>query len=363
MGLLPQYRMTTRQRKIIHIDADCFYAAVEMRDNPSLRDVPIAIGGSAARGVVATCNYPARKYGVRSAMPSSRATALCPQLQFIKPRMDVYHDCGLRMRAIFKSFSPLVEPLSLDEAYIDVSECEQHKGSATLIAQAIREKVFSELGITVSAGVAPNKFLAKVASDWEKPNGLTVIRPNEVEAFVKALPIKRLFGVGKVTAAKIEAMGVTNCEQLRQLSEQTLTDKFGVFGLRLHALCRGIDERDVSPNRRRKSLSVETTFAHDIDEPEQCHERISELYPKFVQRLEKLDDSYVPIKAVVKIKFEDFSQTTIERDLSDDVLTQFYSLFDEAYMRQLLPVRLVGIGVRFRDVLAAGDVPQLALEM
>ena len=206
------------QRKIIHVDCDCFYAAVEMRDDPSLQDVPLAVGGDGGRGVVTTCNYKARAYGVRSAMPGSEARRLCPELVTVPTDMGRYRAVSQQVMAILRELTDLVEPLSLDEAFLDVSDVTDHKGSATLMARHLRERVRQEVGITISAGVAPNKFLAKIASDWEKPDGLFVIRPEDVEDFVQRLPVEKLFGVGQVTASKLHALGVKTCGHMQALA-------------------------------------------------------------------------------------------------------------------------------------------------
>ncbi|TNE97724.1 MAG: DNA polymerase IV, partial [Gammaproteobacteria bacterium] len=218
------------QRKIIHVDCDSFYASVEMRDDPSLRDVPLAVGGDGGRGVVATCNYRARAFGVRSAMPGSEARRLCPGLVMVPPDMARYRAVSQQVMAILRELTDLVEPLSLDEAFLDVSEVTDHKGSATLMARYLRERVRQEVGITVSAGVAPNKFLAKIASDWEKPDGLFVIRPGDVDAFVRSLKVEKLFGVGKVTASRLHEMGVETCGDMQAVGPEVLTDRFGKQG-------------------------------------------------------------------------------------------------------------------------------------
>ena len=220
-------------RKIIHIDCDCFYAAIEMRDDPRLAGKPLAVGGAAdRRGVVATCNYEARAWGVRSAMPMGQALKLCPDLQVVRPRMDAYKAVSREIHAIFRDYTEIIEPLSLDEAYLDVSASSHFDGSATRIAQDIRRRVSQELHITVSAGVAPNKFLAKIASDWRKPNGLFVITPDQVEDFVAALPVNKLHGVGKVTADKLGRLGIDTCLDLRDWSKLALVREFGSFGAR-----------------------------------------------------------------------------------------------------------------------------------
>lgn len=247
-------------RKIIHLDCDCFYAAVEMRDDTTLRGVPLAVGGADGRGVVTTCNYRARAFGVRSAMPGAEARRLCPELVTVPVDMARYRAVSKQVMAIFRELTETIEPLSLDEAYLDVTGLEAHKGSATLMAQYLRERVRREVGITVSAGVAPNKFLAKIASDWEKPDGLFVIRPEDVAPFVEVLAVEKLFGVGKVTAGRLHNMGIATCGDLREWSQEGLVQAFGRQGLRFYAMARGEDNRPVVVTRNVKSVSVERLF-------------------------------------------------------------------------------------------------------
>lgn len=338
-------------KKIIHCDADCFYAAVEMRDDPSLRSRPIAVGGSSEqRGVISTCNYEARHFGVRSAMPSIAAKKLCPDLIILPHRMEAYKEASVAMRHIFYEYTDLVEPLSLDEAYLDVSASEFCAGSATHIAEQIRQRIADELKLSISAGVAPNKFLAKVASDWNKPNGLFVITPRAMDSFVLQLPVSKIFGVGKATNARLAEINVKTCADLRRFSIFELKQRFGQLGVRLYELCRGIDEREVSPSRRRKSLSVENTFPQDLPNLVSCLNRLPELLQQLASRLRRLDDDYVVVKIFVKIKFADFTQTTIERSGSSLVVADFQDLCRDAYLRKEAPVRLLGVGVRFVDL-------------
>ncbi|MDN3638589.1 DNA polymerase IV [Simiduia curdlanivorans] len=339
------------QRKIIHIDADCFYAAVEVRDNPALQNKAVAVGGDPGRrGVISTCNYAARAFGVHSAMATKTALRLCPHLTLLPHRFDVYRQASLQMRQVFAKFTDLIEPLSLDEAFLDVSQCDQYQGSATRIAQAIRAEIQREVGITVSAGVAPNKFLAKVASDWRKPDGLFVIRPDQIDQFVVQLPVKRIFGVGKVTAAKMLSLGVETCADLQQWSELELTVQFGSFGSRLYQLARGIDNRLVSSERVRKSLSVENTYATDLKSFLQCRAQLPSLVEDLLGRLAKLDQAYVPVKCLVKVKFADFTSTTLERTGLAPNLETYAALLKEALERKSLPIRLLGVGVRFNEM-------------
>lgn len=338
-------------KKIIHCDADCFFAAVEVRDDPSLRFRPLAVGGSAdQRGVISTCNYEARYFGVRSAMSSSQAKRLCPDLIIVPHRMEAYREASLKMRHIFYDYTDIVEPLSLDEAFLDVSQSGHCSGSATRIAEQIRQRIFEELQLTVSAGVAPNKFLAKIASDWNKPNGLFVIPPQAVDAFVLQLPVNKIFGVGKATAARLAEINVKTCADLRRYSVFELKQRFGQLGVRLFELCRGLDDREVMASRRRKSLSVEHTFPQDLPSVTHCLSRLPELLQQLVGRLRRVDDDYLVVKLFAKIKFSDFSSTTIERSGSKLLLSEFQQLCREAYLRKELPVRLLGVGVRFVDL-------------
>ncbi|MBV6750383.1 DNA polymerase IV [Pseudomonas chlororaphis] len=339
------------QRKIIHVDCDCFYAAIEMRDNPSLAGKPMAVGGSAdRRGVIATCNYEARAFGVRSAMSSRHALSLCPDLVIVKPRMDAYKEASKDIQAIFRDYTDLIEPLSLDEAYLDVSDSPHFAGSATRIAQDIRRRVSKQLHITVSAGVAPNKFLAKIASDWKKPNGLFVITPDQVEDFVAGLPVKKLHGVGKVTADKLGRLGIVDCLQLREWNKLALVREFGSFGERLWGLARGIDERLVHNDSRRQSVSVENTYDADLPDLASCLEKLPELMETLAGRIARLDSSYRPGKPFVKVKFHDFTQTTLEQAGAARDLESYRQLLSQAFARGERPVRLLGIGVRLQDL-------------
>ncbi len=335
-------------RKIIHVDADCFYAAIEMRDDPNLRDRPMAVGGhSKRRGVISTCNYEARKFGIHSAMSSSHAMRLCPQLIIVPGHMEKYREASEAMREVFYDYTELVEPLSLDEAYLDVSECKKHKGSATIIAQEIRQRIFEKINITVSAGVADCKFLAKIASDWEKPNGLFVIPPEDVQKFLPTLPVKKLHGVGKVTSQKLKVMGIETCADLKAYDRLALCKAFGIFGQRLIELAEGNDQREVKPSRVRKSLSVEHTYPEDIKNGGACLDRLPDLLTTLYGRLEKINQPYKISKAFVKVKFNDFTSTTMEKVGTSARIIDYRDLLTAASSRKTLPIRLLGIGVRF----------------
>lgn len=334
-------------RKIIHIDMDCFYAAVEMRDNPELREKPIAIGGSSdRRGVISTCNYPARQFGVRSAMATAHAMKLCPNLTLIPGRMDVYSQESKRIRAIMNRYTDKIEPLSLDEAYLDVSDSLEFNGSATLIAQDIRRAIFQETGLTASAGVAPCKFVAKIASDENKPDGICVVTPDKLDNFVKVLPLGKIPGVGKVTVQKLQQMGLNTCEDVRHYPLEQLVKRFGKFGPVLWNRSHGIDDRDLSLSRERKSVGVERTLAEDLQTREECYDMVENLFPKLLERLKKANPALAIQSQGVKLKFSDFQQTTVEHKCGRLDKSYFLSLLEEAYERkQERGIRLVGLHV------------------
>ncbi|QOR38681.1 DNA polymerase IV [Billgrantia diversa] len=333
-------------RKILHADCDCFYAAVEMRDNPALRDIPLAIGGSAeGRGVISTCNYPARAYGIHSAMPTARALRLCPHLTLLPGDFDRYREASRQLLAIFHELTPLVEPLSLDEAFLDVTDVTRFSGSATWMARWLKEECTKRVGITVSVGAAPAKFLAKIASDWEKPDGLTVITPPQVDDFVSALPVTKLHGVGPATAKRLQTLEIATCADLQRVPLERLLQEFGKFGRRLFELARGIDDRPVRIERERKSVSVETTFATDLPDLANCHTQLPPLYERLEARLAR--HGHPPIAGVfVKVRFDDFSLTTLDSRGGLPTLDTFTTLMEQAWARRQRPVRLLGVGVR-----------------
>jgi DNA polymerase-4 len=335
-------------KKIIHIDMDCFYAAVEVKYNPHLKGKPLGVGGPAnTRSVLCTASYEARKFGVRSAMPSSQALRLCPQLILVPPHFDLYTKESRKVREIFERFTNKIEPLSLDEAYLDVTDCPQFNGSATLIAQEIRRLIFEELNLTASAGVAPNKFLAKIASDWKKPNGQFVIRPQDIDVFVKDLKIEKIFGVGKVTAQKMHELGLYTCADIQKYSIPQLHRWFGSRAQELYEFSRGIDNRDVVTEWERKSLTVEETFNADISTLEEGKKHIPTLYADFYQRLTKGEYENRVRGLVVKLKFFDFKSTTHEEVFRGIPTEQeFIRLLECAWARRFVAVRLIGLGVR-----------------
>ena len=346
-------------RKIIHCDCDCFYAAVEMRDNPALRDIPIAIGGSVERrGVVATCNYPARAFGIHSAMPMAQALKRCPHLTVVRGDMAKYKAVAREVFAIYREITPLIEPLSLDEAYLDVSAITAYQGSATRMAEAIRARVRNDVGIVVSAGVAPNKFLAKIASDWHKPDGLCVIPPEAIDDFVRELSVTKIHGVGPRTAEKLHDLGIHTCADLREWPLVELVERFGRFGERLHTLAYGRDERPVKTQRERKSVSTEQTYPQDLPTLESCREALPALIADLEQRYAKLDPPPGVRGAVVKVKFNDFTQTTVEHADPAPDAAQFEGLLNIGWQRGNRPVRLLGVGYRLAEEARA---QQLAL--
>lgn len=338
-------------RKIIHVDMDCFYAAVEMRDNPDYRNRPLAVGGhEKQRGVLSTCNYEARKFGIHSAMPTGQALKLCPSLLVVPGRMQVYKQVSVHIREIFSRYTHLIEPLSLDEAYLDVTESTMCQGSATLIAQAIRHDIWTELNLTASAGVAPIKFLAKVASDMNKPNGQFVIPPNMVQSVVDKLPLEKIPGVGKVSLEKLNQAGFYTCEDIKNSDYRELLLKFGRQGASLWKRSHGIDDREIVVERERKSVGVERTFSKNIASYEQCWEVIEQqLFPELDRRLGKATPDKAIIKQGIKLKFADFQQTTIEHIHHQLELDDFKGLLRDILQRQKgREIRLLGLNVMLK---------------
>ncbi|HAT3975872.1 TPA: DNA polymerase IV [Legionella pneumophila] len=337
-------------RKIIHIDMDCFYAAIEMRDFPELANKPIAVGGKASRrGVIATCNYAARQFGIHSAMPTAHALKLCRELILRPVRMDIYQKESQYIRTLFAEYTDIIEPLSLDEAYLDVTESTQCQGSATWIAQEIRARIYQTRQLTASAGIAPNKSLAKIASDWHKPNGQMVIRPEDVNTFILDLPVRKLFGVGPKMEEKLNALNIKTCADLQRYSVEYLLHKFGTIGQRLYELARGIDNRPVNPERIRKSISVEETYPIDLPDSEACLEALPDLMVRLEARIQRAGKISGIHNLFVKLKFNDFQQTTIERVHDKLDLIVLRQLIQEGFARKCLPVRLLGIGIKLKQ--------------
>lgn len=339
-------------KKIIHIDMDCYFVSVEVRDNPTLKGKPVAVGGTVEqRGVLSTCSYEARKYGLHSGMATAYAFKKCPNLVLLPVNFNKYKSISKTLHYIFKQYTPLVEMFSLDEAFLDVTNSPYCKGSATLIAKTIKDRIQRTLNLTASAGVAPNKFLAKVASDWNKPDGLFVITPDDVENFVKNLPVTKIFGVGKVTAKKFHSMHIKTCGDLQNLLIFELSEKFGKMGQYFYDLCRGIDHRPVKTATVRKSLSVEETFPKDLHSFEACASALQEQIKKLRHLLDIKNEQKIA-KQFIKIKFYDFKQTTAEIVSQKFDETIFLNLLQSRYQTYVQkPVRLLGVGVRFKNTL------------
>jgi DNA polymerase-4 len=339
----------SKPRAVIHLDMDCFYAAIEVRDRPSLRGKPVGVGGARdRRGVLTTCNYEARKFGVRSAMPTFMALQRCPNLIVLPTRFDVYRREAAVIRGILHRFTSLIEPLSLDEAYLDVTA---YPGAPGSLAQVIRGTIFRTTKLTSSAGIGPNKLIAKIASEINKPNGQFEVKPEEVASFMKDLPVRKIWGIGEKSERKLQELGVKTCGELQRFSRPELVDLFGKFGLELHDLCRGIDDRPVEPDRPRKSLSTEETFALDLTTLEQCEEKLEELFQDLMADLAQKESTRDITKIFVKLKFNDFTRTTAERAGLAPTLEDFRALLAEAFARTGKPVRLIGVGVRFAETI------------
>lgn len=337
-------------KKFIHIDMDCFYAAVEMRDNPKLACVPLAIGGNSRRGVLSTANYIAREYGVRSAMSNYHAKQLCPDLVIVPGRMAVYKEASNQIREVFRRYTDLIEPLSLDEAYLDVTDSTACKGSATLIAQQIRADIYSATGLTASAGIAPIKFIAKIASDEKKPNGQFVVLPHEIDDFLAQLPLGKIPGVGKVTLEKLNLKGLYTGKDVREKGVNWMQQHVGNFGVSLYQKCAGEYIGKVSTDRIRKSLSVEHTYEYNKTSLQECLDELPKLLDELVLRLNKQQLQNRINKLSVKVKFANFVVTSADQayhELNTEILVQ---LLIKAYQRGLQqPVRLLGIGVGIKS--------------
>jgi DNA polymerase-4 len=335
-------------RKIIHIDMDCFYAAIEERDNPALRGKPVGVGGSSRRGVLTTANYEARKFGCRSAMPVFMALEKCPELLIVPTRFDVYKRDSQRIREIFHRFTPLVEPLSLDEAFLDVSH---NSEPGTVIASRIRQLIREETGLTASAGIAPNKLIAKIASDWKKPDGQFTVSPDRAAAFMEELPLKKIPGVGGKMAEKLSALGVKTCGEYRAVDKFEWVRRIGGYGAELFERCWGRDERLVNPDTPRKSLSIENTFSENLEDMAALEREMNTMFDELEENLTTRHPERLVRSLVVKLKFADFRRTTAERANPQIDREIFKALLVEADSRSDgKPARLLGVGVRFHDI-------------
>ncbi|MEQ9309041.1 MAG: DNA polymerase IV [Balneolaceae bacterium] len=352
-------------RKILHVDMDAFFAAVEQRDNPELRGKPVIVGGRpGGRGVVSTCSYEARKFGVHSAMPTNKAYQLCPHGIFVNANFAAYKEASEIVRTIFFEYTDLVEPLSLDEAYLDVTE--NHKGnpSATLIAQEIRARIFKETQLTASAGVAPNKFIAKVASDFNKPDGLTVITPDKMEPFLEELDIKKFFGVGKATQRKMHALGIKKGADLKQWTEIDLVKAFGKSGRYYYKIVRGIDDREVKPHRTRKSYGKERTFSEDVNDLDWVNTFLDELAQSIAEGMQKIPTAGKTV--TLKVRYKNFDTITRSQSLThytnkkDEISTVARQLLEqtEAATRE---IRLLGISLSNLNLIEKDYFEQLEL--
>ena len=353
-------------RKIIHIDMDAFFASVEQRDNPELKGKPIAVGGSGRRGVVAAASYEARKYGVHSAMPGMVAARLCPHLIFVRGNYEQYKKVSLQIRQIFAEYTDLIEPLSLDEAYLDVTENKKGIASATQIAKEIREKIFEQTHLTASAGVSFTKFIAKTASDFNKPNGLTVIKPAQAQAFLDALPIEKFHGIGKVTAEKMRKMGIKNGFDLKEWSETDLIRRFGKVGRHYYRICRGEDQSPVNPHRIRKSIGAEETFFDDIDDIQEMKEELKPIVKKVFDYMQSKNNYGRTL--TLKAKTPDFQSITRSKTFLyelrdfDELLKLTYELLT-VHFEDIKKVRLLGISVSNLSKEQMTDGIQLELDL
>jgi DNA polymerase-4 len=353
-------------RKIIHIDMDAFFASVEQRDDPALRGKPVIVGGTPdGRGVVAAASYEARRYGIHSAMSSARAVRLCPQAIFVKPRIARYREVSREILECCYRYTDIVEPLSLDEAYLDVTSNKQGVRSATETAAALRQAIFERTNLTASAGVAPNKFLAKIASDMQKPNGLTVVSPDRVAAVLATLPVRKVPGIGKVTEEKMATLGIRTTADLQQFNEATLVQIFGKVGRWYAQLAQGIDERPVNPERIRKSVSVEDTFSEDTNDLHWMKEQLTSLSESLARRLRNAETRGRTV--TLKVTFADFEKCTRSKTLAYPV-DEPTSLLETAETLLHLteagirPVRLLGIGVSNLDLEEEADNTSLEEE-
>ena len=349
-------------RKIIHIDMDAFYASVELKDRSELKDLPVVISSHHPRAVIAAASYPARKFGLRSAMSMSQAKKLCPQVLVIEPNFEKYRAVSTQIHQIFQRYTHIIEPLSLDEAYLDVTENLKNIPSATEVAMQIRHDIFQLTGLTASAGVAPNKFLAKIASDWHKPNGICVIKPSQVQNFIQHLALKKIPGVGKVTQEKLKALQLETLGDLQQMDEAILIQHFGKYGQQLYLYAQGIDERSVQTERERRQISKETTFDDDLILTE-CHNYWPKLIDQVWASLEKKKLSARGVSAKLKLKnfqvlqhSKSFKQPLENKQQLEDVLQQ---LLIEMRISKHAQFRLIGVGVY--QLSEQQDPPQLSL--
>jgi DNA polymerase-4 len=365
-GSSKQSSKPEQQRRIVHVDLDAFYASVEQRDYPELRGKPVAVGGSRERGVVAAASYEARRFGVHSSMPSVTARRKCPELIFVKPRFDVYREVSRHIRDIFYEYTPLVEPLSLDEAYLDVTENLKGIAYATQVARKIRAKIWEETHLTASAGISFNKFLAKMASDQNKPNGQFVITPEMGPAFVESLPVGKFHGIGPATARKMNELGIFTGLDLKAQALDFLQQRFGKAGTHYFWIARAVDHRPVRPDRIRKSIGAENTFEKDLESFEEMKAALQPIMDKVWRHCEQTGIRGRTV--TLKVKFSDFQQITRSRTLPGYVESR--SGLDQAsvdLLRQLFPlaksVRLLGVSLSALNTDEEAETPQLSLQL
>lgn len=344
---------------------DAFYASVEQRDNPDWRGKPIAVGGGGRRGVITTASYEARKFGIRSAMPGFKAKKLCPELIFVPIRFPAYKEASKQIRAIFQRYTELIEPLSLDEAFLDVTQNKMNEPIATNLAEEVRKEVFQKTQLTCSAGVSYCKFLAKIASDINKPDGLTVIKPHQAEHFIEQLPIRKFFGIGKVTATKMEAIGIHSGYDLKQRSKIELAQRFGKMGTYYYDIVRGIDERPVKPNRVRKSIGVETTFVEDYEGFEDILPELMKILEEFYQRLLRADNFGRTL--TLKVKTNDFKTLTRSHSREyyireKDELIEIATMLLDQNIATFESIRLIGLSASNLEKEEIDKTTQLSLE-
>ncbi len=342
------------RRKIIHVDMDAFYASIEQNDHPEYRGKPLVVGGKSGRGVIAAASYEARAFGIHSAMPAKQAIKLCENLIFAPPRFDRYREVSRQIREIFYRYTDKVEPLALDEAFLDVTENHKNIPLAMDVAIAIKQEIFENLGLTASAGVSYNKFLAKVASDLRKPDGLSIIHPDNAQSFIETLPIEDFFGVGKVTAKRMHELGIKNGKDLYAWSEAALIEEFGKAGHSYYLYARAEDDREVDPNRIRKSVGVEETFLEDLTTKEEILEEIELILEELIRRCRKND--FYGRTLTLKIKYADFRQVTRSRTLNfalgDDLLILWpimLSLLEQVTLKPRYRIRLIGLTIHNID--------------
>ena len=340
-----------KTRKIIHVDMDSFFASIEIRDNPSLKNKPVAVAGKAnERGVLTTCNYIARKYGLHSAMPTKRALQLCKDLIIVPVDIEKYKKESNEIFKIFKCYSKKIEPVSIDEAYIDVTDSNYCSGDPEVMASQIRSCIEKDFGITASAGISINKLISKICSDWKKPNNQFSICDHEVSSFIKNVNLKKIPGIGKVNFEKCKNLNMHVCEDMYPYSSTSLYEFFGSYGTNLYKLIRGIDLRDIETDRQRKSISVEDTFIRDIQSKEECKDNISDLYKKLILRCHNLEIPQDLVKEIfIKIKFNNFETITRQVKCNNLNVNHYMKLFDSNVDKITRPIRLLGVGFTLKQ--------------